>query len=298
MAAPAVRPAAVAGSFYPASPGALRSAVEGYLAAGRQALAGTAGAGASRAPKAVIAPHAGYVYSGPTAGYAFAALASAAPPRRIVLIGPAHRVWLLGLGLPGASGFATPLGVVPVDLEAVEAVSDLPQVSVQPLAHAPEHALEVELPFLQVALGEAASGEAAPEISPGLSPEFSIVPLVVGEASGEEVAEVLERLWGGPETAIVISSDLSHYLPYDQARRVDRDTADEILALGGPLHPRQACGALAVNGLLAAARRQGLAAELLDLRSSGDTAGDRGDRSQVVGYGAFAFHQEDGPAYP
>lgn len=282
MAAAAVRPAAVAGTFYPGSPGVLRAAVEGYLAEGRAGLAGTEAAPraarASRSPKAVIAPHAGYVYSGPTAGYAFAALTAGGPVlRRIVLLGPAHRVWLRGLGLPGAEGFATPLGVVPVDGAAVEAVADLPQVSVQPLAHAPEHSLEVELPFLQVAQEGAA-----------------IVPLVVGEeATGEEVAEVLERLWGGPETAIVVSSDLSHFLPYDKARRVDRDTADEILALRGPLHPRQACGALAVNGLLTAARRLGLVAELLDLRSSGDTAGDH---DQVVGYGAFAFHEEAGPA--
>lgn len=283
MAAAAVRPAAVAGTFYPGSPGVLRAAVEGYLAEGRAGLAGreTAPAarasGASRSPKAVIAPHAGYVYSGPTAGYAFAALTAGGPAlRRIVLLGPAHRVCLRGLGLPGAEGFATPLGVVPVDGAAVEAVADLPQVSVQPLAHAPEHSLEVELPFLQVA-----------------QEGVAIVPLVVGEASGEEVAEVLERLWGGPETAIVVSSDLSHFLPYDKARRVDRDTADEILALRGPLHPRQACGALAVNGLLTAARRLGLVAELLDLRSSGDTAGDH---DQVVGYGAFAFHEEAGPA--
>jgi MEMO1 family protein len=284
MAAAVVRPAAVAGTFYPGNPGVLRAAVEGYLAEGRAGLAGgeaaPRAARVSRSPKAVIAPHAGYVYSGPTAGYAFAALTAGEPAlRRIVLLGPAHRVWLRGLGLPGAEGFATPLGVVPVDGAAVEAVSDLPQVSIQPLAHAPEHSLEVELPFLQVA-----------------QEGVAIVPLVVGEASGEEVAEVLERLWGGPETAIVVSSDLSHFLPYDKARRVDRDTADEILALRGPLHPRQACGALAVNGLLTAARRLGLVAELLDLRSSGDTAGAAGDRDQVVGYGAFAFHEEAGPA--
>ena len=268
MASAAVRPAAVAGAFYPANPRALRAAVEEHLAAGRQGIAGAPSAGA---PKAVIAPHAGYVYSGPTAGYAFAALSSGETPlRRIVLLGPAHRVWLQGLGLPGAAGFATPLGVVPVDQEAADAVAGLPQVAVHREAHAPEHSLEVELPFLQVALGD-----------------VPVLPLVVGEASGEEVAEVLERVWDGPETAIVVSSDLSHYLPYEQARRVDRETADEVLALRGPLHSRQACGALAVNGLLVAARRRGLAPALLDLRNSGDTAGDR---RQVVGYGAFAVH--------
>jgi AmmeMemoRadiSam system protein B len=140
-----------------------------------------------------------------------------------------------------------------------------------PEAHAREHSLEVELPFLQVLFGD-----------------FALLPLVAGEASGEEVADVLERLWGGPETVIVISSDLSHYLPYEAAQQADRATADEILALGGPLHSRQACGAVPVNGLLEVARRRGLIPELLDLRNSADTAGDP---SRVVGYGAFAFHE-------
>jgi len=226
---------------------------------------------ASPAPKAVIAPHAGYAYSGPIAAVAFQALAAAADTiERVVLLGPAHFVPIRGLGLPDANRFATPLGEVPVDPEGAGASLRLPQVRVQPEAHVPEHSLEVELPFLQALLGD-----------------FSLVPLVVGEAGAEEVAEVLERLWGGPETVIVISSDLSHYLPYDEARRVDRATADEILALGGPLDPRQACGARPVSGLLLAARRRGLLPELLDLRNSGDTAGDR---RRVVGYGAFAFH--------
>jgi AmmeMemoRadiSam system protein B len=273
MAAASIRPAAVAGSFYPASPRTLRAEVEKHLAAAAPAP--------GRPPKAVIAPHAGYVYSGATAGFAFAALAAGAGSlRRIVLLGPAHRVWLRGLGLPGAAGFETPLGTVAVDQEAVAAVADLPQVAVHRAAHAQEHSLEVELPFLQVALGAVA-----------------VLPLVVGEASGEEVAEVLDRVWGGPETAVVVSSDLSHYLPYETARQVDRATADEIVRLGGPLDPRQACGALPINGLLIAARRRGLAATLLDLRSSGDapaaSAGGAG-RDQVVGYGAFAFQDLSG----
>jgi len=176
-----------------------------------------------------------------------------------------------GLGLPGEEGFATPLGVVPVDPQGAQASLRLPQVTVQPEAHAPEHSLEVELPFLQVLLGD-----------------FEVLPLVVGEADAGEVAEVLDAVWGGDETAIVISSDLSHYLPYEAAQRVDEETAAEILRLGGPIHPQRACGAFPVSGLLAAARRRGLAPELLDLRNSGDTAGDR---RQVVGYGAFAFHE-------
>jgi hypothetical protein len=262
----AIRPPAVAGAFYPGSARELRATVETLLAEAPAAAQG------ARAPKAIIAPHAGYVYSGPIAAVAFAALAPvAARIHRVVLLGPAHRVWLRGLGLPGSEGFATPLGVVPVDPEGAGAVIRLPQCRVHPEAHAAEHSLEVELPFLQVLLGD-----------------FTVLPLVVGDATGEEVAEALERVWGGPETAIVISSDLSHYLPYDVARQVDRETADEILRLGGPLDPQRACGARPINGLLVAARRLGLAPELLDLRNSGDTAGDR---RQVVGYGAFAFHE-------
>ena len=260
-----VRPPAVAGAFYPGSPGALRSAVEGFL---REAPASSA-----PAPKAVIAPHAGYVYSGPIAGSAFQTVAPAARSiEKVILLGPAHFVPFRGLALPDAQRFQTPLGEVVVDPPGAQASLRLPQVRVQPAAHAQEHSLEVELPFLQVLLGE----------------EFSIVPLVVGEADGEEVAEVLERLWGGPETLIVISSDLSHYLPYEHAQEVDRATADRILALDGPLHGRQACGARPINGLLVAARRRGLVPELLDLRNSGDT---EGDRDRVVGYGAFAFRE-------
>jgi MEMO1 family protein len=262
-----VRPPAVAGTFYPDSPDELAETVTALLAEARAAAPP-----AARVPKAVIAPHAGYIYSGPIAGSAFATLAPvAATIRKVVLLGPAHRVPVRGLALPEAMGFATPLGVVPIDVEGARAVARLPQVRVQPGAHAPEHSLEVELPFLQVLLGE-----------------WAVLPLVVGDASPEEVAEVLERVWGDDETALVISSDLSHYLPYETARQVDRGTADEILRLGGPLDPRQACGAYPINGLLVAARRRGLTPRLLDLRSSGDTAG-AGDRRQVVGYGAFAF---------
>ena len=259
-----VRRTAVAGRFYPSSPLELLSMVEGFL----QKAPGIAGAEA--VPKAVIAPHAGYVYSGPIAGSALAPLGQEAEQiERVVLLGPAHRVPVRGLALSGVDGFETPLGVVPVDAELVDRVLDLPQVVVSRRAHAPEHCLEVELPFLQVTLGS-----------------FSILPLLVGDATPGEVAEVLERVWGGSETRIVISSDLSHYLEYSQARRVDEGTAEAVLALRSPISPTQACGAGAINGLLVAAIDHGLTASLLDLRSSGDTAGDR---SQVVGYGAFAF---------
>ncbi len=261
---PRVRPPAVAGTFYPADPGELRRQVEAHLAA-----AAPAGPGKRRV-KAVIAPHAGYVYSGPIAGSAFAGL-SADRDRisRVVLLGPAHRVPLRGLGLPAADGFATPLGEVPVAAEAAAAVRRLPAVCESLAAHAPEHSLEVELPFLQVVLDE-----------------FDLLPLVVGDADGEEVAAVLDAVWGGDETRIVISSDLSHYLPYEAARATDRETARAIVDLESPLRRGRACGGVPIDGLLTAARRRGLEARLLDLRNSGDTAGDR---QRVVGYGAFDF---------
>jgi AmmeMemoRadiSam system protein B len=260
----AVRPPAVAGSFYPADAGRLRAAVEGYLAA-----AGDARAAAT--PKAVIAPHAGYAYSGPVAGHAFAALGDgAAAIRRAVVVGPAHFVPFRGIAAPGAAAFCTPLGEVPLDLDAIEALRDLPQVQLADAPHGPEHALEVELPFLQAVLGD-----------------LALVPLLVGEATAGEVAEVLERLWGGPETLLVISSDLSHYEPYERAREHDAATAAAIERLdAASLGPRDACGWLPVAGLLAAATRCDLRALRLDLRSSGDTAGPK---DQVVGYGAWAF---------
>jgi AmmeMemoRadiSam system protein B len=262
-----VRPPAVSGLFYPASAEELRAAVEEYL---REAPARNEGP----APKAVIAPHAGYVYSGPIAGSAFQAFTAAAAAsaiERVVLLGPSHFVPFRGLALPGHESFGTPLGTVKLQGAGAQAALRLPQVRIIPEAHVREHSLEVELPFLQVLLGE-----------------FKLVPLVVGEATPEEVAEVLDRLWGGAETLIVISSDLSHYLPSEDARRVDRETADAILSLRGPLDPRQACGAGPINGLLEAARARGLKPQLLDLRNSADTAGDP---SRVVGYGAFAFHE-------
>lgn len=260
MAQPSVRPAAVAGLFYPESPSRLQGDVDRFLAEATVSPRPT--------PKAIIAPHAGYVYSGAIAGSAFRALAGL-PVRRVVLLGPSHRVAFAGIALPGAEAFATPLGTVPVDAGLVAAVAGLPGVFPYPVAHAEEHALEVELPFLQRLLGD-----------------FTVLPLVVGDADAAAVAAVLEAVWGGEETAIVVSSDLSHYLPAPQAERVDRQTAESILRLAGPLDPWEACGARPINGLLAAAERRGLTPELLDLRHSGDTAGDR---RRVVGYGAFAF---------
>jgi AmmeMemoRadiSam system protein B len=262
----AVRPPAVAGSFYPADAGRLRAAVGGYLATAD-------GSRAAAAPKAMIAPHAGYVYSGPVAGHAFAALGDGASTiHRAVVVGPAHFVPFRGIAAPGAAAFRTPLGDVPLDSEAIEALRDLPQVKIADAPHEPEHALELELPFLQAVLGE-----------------FALVPLLVGEATTGEVTEVLERLWGGPETLLVISSDLSHYEPYERAKEHDAATAVAIERLDpSSLGPRDACGWLPVAGLLIEARRRGMQVARLDLRSSGDTAGRK---DQVVGYGAWAFYE-------
>lgn len=260
-----IRPPAVSGRFYPDSPQALTTAVDRYLGA-------AAGSRLPAAP-ALIAPHAGYVYSGPIAGSAFAVWREVDPPvRRIVLLGPNHYVPVRGIALPEASAFATPLGAVPVAAELVAELRSLPGVRIDAAAHAPEHSLEVELPFLQRLLGE-----------------VEIVPLLVGEAAPAEVAAVLRVAWNDPGTRVVVSSDLSHFLPYEEARRVDQVTADQIRAGGERLTPFQACGARAINGLLFEAARRGLTAELLDLRNSGDTAGTR---DQVVGYGAFVFSGE------
>ncbi len=262
---PDVRPAAVAGMFYPDAPSALAADVRACLARVEVRAAGSV-----PVPKALIAPHAGYVYSGPVAASAYARLAGGRETiRRVVLLGPTHRVPVRGLALPSTQAFATPLGIVAVDREAVAAALALPQVSTSDMAHAFEHALEVQLPFLQIVLGE-----------------FRIVPFAVGDASPREVSDVIELLWGGPETLIVVSSDLSHYHRYDDARDIDRGTSDAILALAANLDHQQACGATPINGLLLAARRHGLRPELLDLRNSGDTAGDK---SRVVGYASFAF---------
>jgi AmmeMemoRadiSam system protein B len=260
-----IRPAAVAGMFYPGSSSALARDLQ-------QMLSHTPPASGLR-PKAIIAPHAGYVYSGPVAASVYAPLADLRESiRRVILLGPTHRVAVDGLALPSSRAFATPLGVVQLDQEAMASIEPLPQVIVSDAAHALEHSLEVQLPFLQTVL----SG-------------FTLLPLAVGRASAAEVAEVLECLWGGDETLIVISSDLSHYLPYALARETDSNTARHIVALDAHLDHQQACGATPVNGLLLAARRHGLQAQLLDLRNSGDTAGDR---SRVVGYGAFCFSAE------
>lgn len=266
-----IRPPAVAGSFYAADPATLSRDIQGFLSA----VAEGAPVSHDAPPKAVIVPHAGYVYSGPVAAVAYARLAPLKGiVKRVVLLGPCHRVPVLGLALTSADSFLTPLGTVPVDHGLDETLLALPQVDVFDATHAMEHSLEVQLPFLQTVLGD-----------------FQLLPLVVGDATPTQVADVLEAAWGGPETLIVISSDLSHYLDYDTARQLDQQTCHAIETLDGAAIGRdQACGRTPVKGLLEVARRHGLSVETLDLRNSGDTAGPR---NQVVGYGAWAFWERD-----
>lgn len=269
--ATAIRPPAVAGMFYPADRASLQDDLATCLAV---PSAPKLAAAATGLLKAVIVPHAGYMYSGGTAGRAYALLAPLAERiRRVVLLGPCHRVSVRGLAAPTVQAFATPLGSIPLDRAAIDALADLPQVVASDAAHAQEHSLEVQLPFLQTVLGE-----------------FDLVPLAVGDASAADVAEVLQRLWGGPETLIVISSDLSHFHSYREAQRIDGATAEHILALDQLTSFDQACGALPINGLLAVARRRGLRIERLAQCNSGDTAGDK---SRVVGYASFALFEPE-----
>jgi len=247
--------------FYPASGAVLKTVVEGWL---EEPPAGPT-------PKALIVPHAGLMYSGPVAGKAYSRIIPAHKAiTRVVIIGPCHRVALRGLALSGATAFQTPLGAVPVDRPLVTRLQTLPHVGVAEAAHEDEHSIEVQLPFLQVVLAS-----------------FSIVPVAAGEARPEEVAALLETAWGGPETLIVVSTDLSHYHPYEQARAIDEETAEAIERMDvDAIEPECACGCVGLRGLLLEARRRGMRVERIDLRNSGDTAGPK---DQVVGYGAFAL---------
>ncbi len=264
------RPAAVAGMFYPANPDELARVLDEMLVSARDTEKDLA----PRPPKALIVPHAGYVYSGPIAASAYALLAPFKHRyRRVVLLGPAHRVAVPGIALPEAQIFDTPLGPVELDTEAMALVATLPGVIRSARAHAAEHSLEVHLPFLTRVLGP-----------------YRLIPLAVGSAPPQLVERVLELLWDGDDTLIVVSSDLTHYLPYDIAQRIDESTARHILSCdAGAIDHDKACGATPIQGLLLAARKKGLVPALLDLRNSADTAGDP---SAVVGYGAFAFYED------
>ena len=260
-----IRPAAVAGMFYENNASLLRRDLDRLLES----------VGNTLIPnpvqlKALIVPHAGYVYSGMTAAAAYALLKPKAETiSRVVLLGPVHRVPIRGLALSGHDIFRTPLGDIKIDAQACARVTGLPQVSVNQQAHAAEHSLEVQLPFLQRVL-----------------PAFSLVAFAVGNATSEEVAEVIEALWGDEETLFIISSDLSHFHSYDEALEIDRQTVADILTLKPKLTHEQACGGTPLNGMLLAAQRHGLTAQLLDCRNSGDTAGDK---NRVVGYASFAL---------
>lgn len=267
MANASVRAAAVAGSFYPADPDTLHMQLTEMLGAAMplETLAAP--------PKALIVPHAGYMYSGPVAATAYSSLgATREQIRRVVLLGPCHRIAVRGMALPASLQFDTPLGALEVDRDHWQALQRDPDVIVSDAAHALEHSLEVQLPFLQTTLEH-----------------FTLIPILVGMADPAAVARVLETLWGGPETLIVVSSDLSHYQTYQQAGWCDRASIEQILRLDPHLDHQQACGATPVNGLMIAAERHGLQPHLLDLRNSGDTAGDR---NRVVGYASVAFCEE------
>lgn len=257
-----IRPPAVAGLFYPDDPRELKSQIERFLSEAEVE---------GPVPKAIIAPHAGYIYSGPIAATAYAALLPARGAiDRVVLLGPAHRVPLRGLAISSAESFLTPLGPVPVDVEARDRLLELPQVRVWDAAHAQEHSLEVHLPMLQIVLER-----------------FKLIPLVVGDASADEVSDAIDAVWDEPKTLVVVSSDLSHYHDYETARRMDEATSLAIEGLQGcGLEYEHACGRNPIRGLLESAHRRGLRAHTVDLRNSGDTAGPR---ERVVGYGAYVF---------
>jgi len=258
-----VKPPAVAGLFYPANSDELRSQITTFLAEGQP--------GRIEKPKALIAPHAGYIYSGATAGHAYAQLKSIADKiSHVVILAPSHHLAFPGIGYSSAKSFQTPIGSLKVNHDAIALISSLPQVHQIDEAFEQEHSIEVHLPFLQLVLGD-----------------IQITPLLVSDAQGSEVAEVLEQLWGGDETLIVVSSDLSHYLDYQHAQQRDREATRAIEQLEpNALARDHACGRTPISGLLIAARNHHLTATTLDLRNSGDTAGSH---SQVVGYGAYAF---------
>lgn len=266
-----IRPPAVAGMFYPNDAKALVHEVMAFVNEAARKAKADAGGTPPPAPKAIIAPHAGYKYSGACAGEAYARLI---PDRdrisRIVLMGPCHRVAVRGLATTTADYWKSPLGAVPIDRDALAGLEDLPQVLAHDGAHAQEHSLEVHVPFLQVCF-----------------PHMKLVPFAVGQASAEEVAQVLDRLWGGEETRIVISTDLSHFLTYDECNALDAKTAACVEALDhASIGREQACGRIPMSGLLHLAKSRHMGIERVGLCNSGDTAGDK---SRVVGYGSWVL---------
>jgi len=253
-----------AGQYYPADAGFLEKVVDEYL---------TDGGTVSEIPKAVIAPHAGFIHSGRIAGKAFAVWkAQEVRARRVVLIGPSHYYDFPGIALPDSTRFQTPLGEVQVDPAADDLKRKFRYVRVFEAAHYPEHALEVLLPFLQRAV-----------------PGAKIVPLITGRTEMSQVSAVIEEIWGGADTLLVISSDLSHNHPYEIAQKVDRQTARAIVEFDfSRLTADQACAYQAMRGFLKAAIRKEMRCSLLELRNSADASGDM---SLVTGFGAFHFFE-------
>jgi AmmeMemoRadiSam system protein B len=260
-----VRAASAAGLYYPREAEGLRSAL--------QSLLGTPAHEPVRPPKALVVPHAGYAYSGAVAASAYRTLAAAhaATIRHVVLLGPSHRVKMRGLAMPSCDYFETPVGRVRINAEARQRLRELGLAGIADAPHALEHSLEVQVPFLQALLGE-----------------FDLLPVAVGIAPPEQVGRALEAVWGGSETLVVVSSDLSHHHTHVEAQALDRQTAQRILERRSDLSEAQACGADSLNGLLDVARRRGLEVTLLDRRTSGDTAGED---QRVVGYGSFALYE-------
>jgi hypothetical protein len=261
-----VRPSSAAGLYYPKEPEGLRCALQTLLAGGKST---------GQLPKALVVPHAGYAYSGAVAASAFRTLESdaAAAVRHVVLLGPSHRVKMHGLAMPSCDYFATPFGEVRINDEGRRRLRELGLAGIADAPHALEHSLEVQLPFLQSVLKE-----------------FDLLPIAVGLAPPEQVGRALDAVWGGPETLVVVSSDLSHHHTHVEAEALDQQTAMRILERRSDLSESQACGADSINGLMEVARRRGLEVRLLDRRTSGDTAGDS---QRVVGYGSFALYARD-----
>lgn len=264
MHANTIREPAVAGLFYPADQAVCDKEVSELLRANACAME-------QIKPKALIAPHAGYMYSGAVAAKAYNLLSQFAPAfKRVVLMGPCHRVALAGMALSSASYYKTPLGLVPLECELAASILSYPDVEIEDLAHAQEHSLEVHVPFLQKVLGD-----------------FSLLPIVVGRVSAQSVARVIQAVWQDPETLVIVSSDLSHFLSYDEALRMDENTSLAIESCATNLSGEQACGSFALNGLLAAATTAQLSVRRISLANSADAVGDR---SRVVGYGAYVVH--------
>ena len=262
-----IRHPAVAGMFYPADSHILQKDIHRYLDENDIPIHTF-----KSVPKAIVVPHAGYVYSGPIAATAYKYLIPLKDKiNRVVLLGPSHQVAFKGLAVPESDTFNTPLGNISIDREAIKLLSDLPQVIESDVAHRDEHSLEVQLPFLQEILDE-----------------FSLIPLVVGDADRNDVAEVINRLWGDEHTLIVISSDLSHYHSYNEAIEMDQHTSEAIAHLQPDLIGYDdACGRNGLKGMITVAQQKSLNVEILDVRNSGDTAGSK---DRVVGYGAYAFY--------